>query len=445
MFDLTSEAVSRFHEEFARDTKNIIARNAVANNPVDKVAVDPDAASRMRHTFSHRIDDWKVCNQEKSGRCWIFAGLNTLRIRAAKKMKLKDFELSQAYTMFWDKLEKANHFLESIIETADEEIRSRIVMWLLDHPISDGGQWHMFTNLIRKYGVVPKDVMPETFNSSNSQYMNRFITLKLREDALTLRDMHKKGLSNDALRERKTEMMSEIYRMLAIHLGEPPTKFDWEYKEEKDDKNFYRDSGLTPIDFYNKYIGVNPDDYACLINSPTTDKPYKKLYTVRFLGNVIGGEDIKYLNIDIETMKAAAAKQITDGEPVWFGCDVGKMSSRESGILDPDMYNFELLYGTKFKLDKAGRLDYGDSRMTHAMVFTGVDIDNGKPIRWRVENSWGEKIGNKGFFTMSDHWFNEYMYEVVVQKKYIPGELLPVLETEPIVLPPWDPMGSLAL
>jgi bleomycin hydrolase len=437
------EDVERFGTAFDAEPKNLLALNAVAKNGIGAVALSRAVVNQTDHTYSHLIETPEATSQEKSGRCWLFAGLNTLRLAAMEKMNLESFELSQAHLMFWDKLEKANFFLENIIETVDEPLDGRLVMWLLANPLPDGGQWDMFVNLVEKYGVVPKSVMPETNSSSESRPMNVLLIAKLREYAQGLREMHERSASVEEMRQAKGEMMAEFYRMVSIHLGQPPPRFLWEWRDK--DKEFHRHGEITPTEFFEQYVGFDLDETVCLINAPTKDKPYRRLYTVQYLGNVVGGHAVRYLNADIKTLKKAAADMIVDGQAVWFGCDVGKMLEREMGILDLEVYDYELVYGTRFKLDKAGRLDYGHSRMTHAMVFTGVDLDDsGKPIKWRVENSWGTKIGDKGYMVMADSWFDEFLYEVMVSKKYLSPKLLEVLDTEPVVLPPWDPMGALA-
>ena len=456
---LDLQDVARFAAAFDTEPKHRLALNAVAKNGIGAVALSRAVVNRSAHTYSHLIETPKATNQKSSGRCWLFAGLNTLRLAAMKKMKLEEFELSQSYLMFWDKLEKANFFLESIIETREEPLDGRLVMWLLADPLNDGGQWDMFVNLIKKYGVVPKSVMPETHSSSQSRSMNQVLISKLRENAQTLRAMHAQDATLDEMRQVKGEMMQTFYRMLCIHLGQPPADFMWEWRDK--DKEFHRHGQITPVEFFHEYVGpvvsspnppvvsspnpVDLDQMVCLINAPTQDKPYRKLYTVQYLGNVVGGHPVRYLNVDIETLKQAAVKMIVDGQAVWFGCDVGKMLERELGILDLELYDYELVYDTPFKLDKAGRLDYGHSRMTHAMVLTGVDLDEeGRPIKWRVENSWGTEHGDEGYIVMHDAWFDEFLYEITVDKKYLSPELVQVLDTEPIVLPPWDPMGALA-
>ena len=437
------EDIGRFAATFDAEPKNLLALNAVSKNGIRAVALSRAVVNRTDHTYSHLIETPEATSQKKSGRCWLFAGLNTLRLTAMEKMNLESFELSQTYPMFWDKLEKANFFLENIIQTRDKPLDGRLVMWLLANPLPDGGQWDMFVNLIKKYGVVPKSVMPETNSSSDSRPMNVLLIAKLREYAQVLREMHERSGSVEEMRQTKGEMMEEFYRMLSIHLGQPPSRFLWEWRDK--DKEFHRHGEITSTEFFEQYVGFDLDDLVCLINAPTKDKPYRRLYTVQYLGNVVGGQAVRYLNVDIETLKQATADMVVGGQAVWFGCDVGKMLEREMGILDLEVYDYELVYGTRFKLDKAGRLDYGHSRMTHAMVFTGVDIDDsGKPIKWRVENSWGTKLGDKGYLVMAGRWFDEFLYEVMISKKHLSPELLEVLDTEPVVLPPWDPMGALA-
>ena len=435
--------IERFSAAFDADPKNLLAMNAVTKNGIHAVALSRDATNRAQHTYSHLIDTPEATNQKSSGRCWLFAGLNNLRLAAREKMNLEQFELSQTYLMFWDKLEKANFILENIIETRDEPLNGRLVMWLLTSPVQDGGQWDMFVNLVKKYGVVPKSVMPETYSSSNSRAMNTLLTAKLRECAWELREMHKQGASVEKMRASKGMMVETLYRMISIHLGQPPVSFNWAWRDK--DKAYHEQGNITPQEFFKTSVDVDLDDMVCLINAPTEDKPYNKLYTIQYLGNVVDGQIIRYLNVSIETLKKATTDMIVDGKAVWFGCDVGKMLERELGILDLDVYDYKLTYGTQFQLDKAGRLDYGHSQMTHAMMLTGVDLDeSGNPIRWRVENSWGTENGDKGYLVMTDPWFDEYLYEVAISKKYLPAEILAVLDTEPVVLPPWDPMGALA-
>ncbi len=432
-----------FASTFEGEPRNRLAMNAITKNGVGSVALNRDVVSRVDHTYSHLVDTPKATNQKRSGRCWIFAGLNMLRLAALEALNVKEFELSQSYLMFWDKLEKANHFLESIIETCEEPLDGRLVMWLLADPIADGGQWDMLVNLIEKYGVVPKVFMPETKSSSNTRAMNASLVNKLREAAWRLREAHAKGATPGQLREIKADVLSSVYTMLSVHLGRPPKSFLWEWRDKEN--VFTRRGVLTPQQFYQEYVGLDLDNYVCLINAPTDDKPYKALYTVEYLGNVVGGRIVRYLNVGAAPMKQAASDMITGGHVVWFGCDVGKMLDRDLGVLDLDLFDYSLVYGASFELGKADRLDYGQSRMTHAMVLTAVDLcEDGRPVKWRVENSWGTEHGDEGYLLMTDSWFDEYVYEVTVSKDVLPDDLLAVLDTEPTVLPPWDPMGALA-
>ena len=441
--NLKKEDIEKYSKAFEADPKNRLALNAVTKVDSTEAALSRDAVTRIDHTYSHMIKTGTVTAQGNTGRCWMFAGLNMFRITAMKKLNLDDFELSQPYLMFYDKLEKGNWFLEKIIETREMKLDSRVVMWLLSNIIPDAGQWDMFTNLINKYGVVPKKKMPETKSSMATRTMNINLQAKLREYAKDLRKMHHKGHSLDELREAKQKMLNEYYRMLGIHLGTPPTRFTHEWRDR--DNQYQCTDLLTPQEYYQNYVGLDLDRYVCLINAPTSDKPYKRMYTVKYLGNVVGGKPVQYLNVPAETMIEAAKQMVTKGIPVWFGADAGKARNRDLGVFDTDIYDLDTLYGTTHRLDKAERLDYGYSKMTHAMVFTGVNLDpEGAPNRWRVENSWGTEPGDKGFYTMTTPWFKEYLYEVLVDREYLPEELLPVLETEPIELPPWDPMGALA-
>ena len=439
--NITKELLERLS---CKDPDCQVARNAVMENGLKASAKNGEVQRTLHHSFSVKLKQGAITNQKQSGRCWMFAALNTFRFEIIKKLNLENFELSQSYLFFYDKLEKANFFLESILDTLDEPTGGRLVAWLLSAPMNDGGQWDMLCSLVDKYGVVPKYAMPESKASSASGEMCSALTTKLREDACRLRSAYGNGAKREELAAQKEEMLGEIYRILCICLGEPPKTFDFEV-EDKDGK-FIRECGLTPKAFYEKYVGLNLNDYISIINAPTADKPYHRSYSVKFLGSVKEGRPVRYLNLEIEELKKAAIAQMKDGVPVWFGCDVGKCSTREGGVMDPKVFKLEELLGVKFGMDKAERLDYGESLMTHAMVFQGVNLDDeGRPNRWRVENSWGEEAGEKGYYVMSDDWFDEYMYQVVVNKKYLSEELVKEYESEPILLEPWDPMGSLAV
>jgi bleomycin hydrolase len=438
---LTPETFERL--ERGLDTKTFrLAQNAVTQVTAEDVALNREIVFNTDHSFSNVLDDWSATNQKQTGRCWMFAGLNLLRVGAMNKMGLKSFEFSQNYTMFCDKIERGNYFLETVIATADRDVDDRTVAYILARPISDGGQWNMFTNLVGKLGLVPKPLMPETQSSSASARMNSILASKLREAAHDLRDLFARGASTDELRAEKERRLQTLYRILCIHLGTPPHRFTWQWTDK--DKAFHRETETTPQEFATRFVELPVDEYVCVVDDPRPTSPKGRTFTVECLGNVVEGGMVKYLNVEVGLMKELTRRSIVNGEPVWFGCDTGKMSRRDLGIWDKDLYDYGALYETDFPMDKATRLNYHETQMTHAMLFTGVDIVDDNVRRWRVENSWGEDTGRKGFFVMNDNWFGEYVFEIAVRKNELPPELQSVLEQEPIVLPAWDPMGALA-
>ena len=439
---LTGKMFDKMQKDFESVEYFQQMQNAVTEAHIDKVARNRSVVSNAANTFSIKIDSWKVTNQHHSGRCWLFAGLNFLRAGAMEKMNIEDFEFSQSYLFFWDKMERANYFLESIIDTAELEDGNRTVDFILANSLGDGGQWNMFVSLVKKHGLVPKFAMPESFSSSNSKQMNYMLRRKLHEGAKNIRDEYKKGADRKKLEKIKDEYLNIIYRMLCIHMGTPPKKIFWQWRDKDD--NFHRDGEMTPRQFAEKYVTVDLDDYVCLVHDPREKAPYGTTMTISYLGNVIGGEQVKYLNVEIGTIRKMALETLKNNEPVWFGCDVGKLMSSELGLLYNDLYDYEGVYNTTFELNKTERLLYHQTMMTHAMVFTGVDVVKNQPTKWRVENSWGDKNGKDGYYIMNDAWFDEYMFEVAVKKSILPKKLQQASETEPIVLPPWDPMGALA-
>ena len=393
--------------------------------------------------FSLDLTKDKVSDQKASGRCWMFAALNTFRHKMIAGFQLEDFELSQAHTFFWDKYEKSNWFLEQVIATADQELTSRKVKFLLDTPQQDGGQWDMVVALFEKYGVVPKSVYPESISSSNSRELNQILNKLLRQDAQILRELVSEGANSAELQAKKEELLQEVFNFLAMNLGLPPRQFDFSYRDK--DNHFHSESGLTPLTFYQKDVDLKLEDYVSIINAPTADKPYGRSYTVEMLGNVVGSKPVRYLNVEMDRLKELAIAQMQAGETVWFGSDVAQSSNRKAGVMAEGMHDFTASMDIRLTQDKAGRLDYSESLMTHAMVLTGVDLDeNGRAKKWKVENSWGEKVGNKGYFVASDAWMGEYTYQIVVRKEFLTAAELAAYEAEPLVLAPWDPMGALA-
>ncbi len=440
--ELSDADLTRFAKEFGASAHHRLMQNAVAKTAVEDLALDRALVTSIDHTFSNVLTDRKVTNQEKSGRCWLFAGLNLLRTGAAEKLGVKDFEFSQNYALFWDKLEKANYFLEAMITTIDRDGDDRTVAHLLSEPISDGGQWNMFVALVRKHGLVPKSAMPETHSSSNTRGLNDALTTFLRKAARDLRSQAAAGASPERLRDAKNELLEAAHRILAIHLGTPPTEFIWQWTAE--DKSFHRDGTLTPLQFAERYITIPLDDYVCLVHDPRDSSELGRTYTVEFLGNIVGAPPVVYLNTGIDKLRELAMSTIVGGEPVWFGCDTGKMSNTKLGMWDAALYDFDGVYHVELAMTKADRLVYHNSLMTHAMLFVGVDILDESPRKWRVENSWGEESADKGLWTMNDSWFGEHVFEIAVRREYLDAELRKALELEPIVLPAWDPMGALA-
>ena len=443
MSELTKEFTDQLYANYEANVKYVALENAVTHNGIHASLETRKSAVENTPVFSLDLTKDKVTNQKASGRCWMFAALNTFRHKMISSFQLEDFELSQAHTFFWDKYEKSNWFLEQVIATADQELTSRKVAFLLQTPQQDGGQWDMVVSLFEKYGVVPKSVYPESISSSNSRELNTYLNKLLRQDAQILRDLIHSGADSEVVASKKQALLQEIFNFLAISLGLPPREFDFAYRDK--DNQFHSESGLTPQSFYKKYVDLQLDDYVSIINAPTTDKPYGKSYTVDMLGNVVGSRPVRYLNVPMDRLKELAIAQMKAGETVWFGSDVGQVSNRKAGILATDVYDFEASMDIHLTQDKAGRLDYAESLMTHAMVLTGVDLDEaGQSRKWKVENSWGDKVGTDGYFVASDAWMDEYTYQIVVRKEFLTADELAAYEAEPIVLAPWDPMGALA-
>ncbi|MEO7130289.1 MAG: C1 family peptidase [Dermatophilaceae bacterium] len=440
--DLPTDLTERFTKAFEADPSARLLQNAITTTTVDEIALDRRVVTSIDHSVSNLLDDWSATSQDKSGRCWLFAGTNLLRAGAAKKLGVKDFEFSQNYLLFWDKLEKSNHWLESILATADRDVDDRTVAHLLQTPAEDGGQWNMFVALVVKHGLVPKSAMPETKSSGLTHFLNRDLGSILRQAARDLRAQAAAGASADELDVLKEATLASVHRLLCLHLGTPPESFIWQWKDTE--KGFHRDGVMNPHEFAEAYVTVPLEEYVCIVNDPRPSSPYGRTFTVEHLGNVVGAPPVTYLNVHSDLMKQLASESIVGGEPVWFGCDTGQMSQSELGYWDAALFDRASIYATTPDLAKADRLLHHESMMTHAMLFTGVDLLDDAPRRWRVENSWGTEKGDKGFFTMNDNWFAEYVFEIAVRKDSLPEDLQQALTTAPIVLPAWDPMGALA-
>ncbi len=434
---ITSDDLARLRKEFAAHPTAKILQNALTTAELRNVALDHDIVMSTDTSMSHQLDDWKATNQKQSGRCWLFAGLNLFRVGTASALGVKEFEFSQNHAMFFDKLERANYFLHAVCDTAERPVDDRTVATLLADCMNDGGQWNMFVAVIRKHGVVPKSAMPETISSEATRQMNSSLRQILHTAARDLREA-----APDARPGLIERTLSTVWRALCLHLGTPPERFFWQWTDS--DKEFHRDGWITPQEFQQKYFAVDAEEMVCLVHDPRPTSPYGRTYTVDMLGNVVDAPQVVYLNVEIDVMKKVAADMITGGTPVWFGCDVGQQMDRDRGLWDARLHDLEAVYDTELTLDKAARLDYHQTLMTHAMLFTGVDLVDGTPRKWRVENSWGDEHADKGFYTMNDSWFDEYVFEIAAPKSMLPAELRAALDQEPTVLPAWDPMGALA-
>ncbi|RRG05933.1 MAG: aminopeptidase [Lactobacillus sp.] len=431
---ITPAAQAKFKKTLAAQPQAKVVQRAVMNTGINAASEDITVQTQLDRTFSLELPTGKVSNQKHSGRCWLFSTLNTLRHEVAVKYNLKDFEFSQNYLSFWDRFEKANAFYENIIATADQAADSRIVTWLLDSPNGDGGQWDNAAALIKKYGVVPKSVMPETQASENTTEFNQVLNLRLRKDAVKLRQLVAAGADVAAA---KTEMLTVIYRMCAYAFGTPVEHFDFSYRD--DANKYHRDTDLTPQSFAAKYLSRDLDDYVTVINSP--DKPFNQLYTLPIEDNVVGGQHVTFLNVDLATFKALTIAQLQAGETIWFGNDVLQQMNRSKGLLDSHLFNYDQLFATDLELSKKERLQYREAVVSHAMTLTGVDLVDDQPTKWKVENSWGEKVGADGYFVMSDQWFDDYVYHVVIKRDLLSSELQQVLQSKPTELAPWDSMA----
>ena len=437
MKNIDLNKIKELNNKFYKEDKYEIMSNALLNNDLKNSIIKNDVKVNNRFNFEIDIKTMTACNQKASGRCWIFAGLNVLREIIAKKCNIKEFELSQSYVAFYDKLEKINYRLENIIELKDKDHDDRTLAHILSEGIQDGGQWDMFVNIVKKYGIVPKDVFDETYQSSNTRNMNEIINTKIRKFAS---DVHKINCEEE-IRDLKEKTLDELYLFLCINYGVPCEKFDFEYVDKVG--KYHLVGEYTPISFFNEFIGNSIDEYISIINAPTLDKPFNNVFTVKYVGNVIDGKEIEYLNLSIEDFKEIVIKQLKDNELVWFGCDCGKYSN-DLGIWDDKIFDYKKSFGLDLEMDKADMLNYKVSAMDHAMVISGISFKNEKVNKWKIVNSWGTEKGNNGYYVMSDSWFDKFVYQAVVNKKYLNEFQIECLKKEKIQLQPWDPMGTLA-
>ena len=441
MPEISKDLLMQLREE--ESAKVALARNAATQVGIEAASLNREKIQHTSTAVSHRLDDWKAPSQKKSGRCWLFSSLNFLRSRARESLGIKNFEFSQSYVFFWDKFERANWFLTDIIATSDEPVDGRLVQFLLGDVLGDGGQWDMAVSVYMKYGLVPKEVMPESEASTNSRPMNARLRAVLHIGALRLREAIAAGASAEEVDTQRRKILADVWKILVVCLGEPPVRFNWQWRD--DEGNFHRDGEITPHEFYERHVGVDLSEYICLVDDPRPENPKGSMETVEHLGNVVGGRPIRYLNAPVEEIKRIAAAQIAAGEAVWFGADVSQPYDRGLGFFVTGIHDYDGLFDVDFSSTKLERVRSGESAMDHAMLFTGVDLDEaGQPRAWRVENSWGDEPGDSGFFTMDDQWFTDNVFEVVVPKSALPEDLAAAVDSEPIVLPAWDPMGTLA-
>lgn len=432
---LTNDQLQKYQADFtARPQANVIAR-AIMKNGIKATSEDPNASQRDHRVFSYEVKTGKVSNQRHSGRCWSFATLNTLRHLFAAKYNFKDFELSQNYLFFWDRIERANMFLQNVIATADRPFHDRTVDFYVAFAENDGGQWANAASIIEKYGVVPEYVMPDTYNTKNTDDIADVMGYLMHKDALVLRRMiNEQHASDEDIATAKENMMSEVYRLAVDAFGMPPVNFDLEYRD--DDKKYHREANLTPLDFFHRYWDLDLRDYVVITNAP--DHEMNQVYAMPQQDNVVDGIPIKFVNVPFEDLQKSAMAQLKAGETVWVGNDVLQQMDRKRGLMDADLFRREELLGIDFKMSKKDRLETRQACVSHAMTLTGFNEVDGQVDRWKIENSWGDENGDNGYFVMTQKWFEEYTYEAVINKKYLDERLRQLSQQTPRQLEAWD-------
>lgn len=437
---ISPEVLTQLRNSYQNTPSDKAIRNAINNIDINQLTINNNNQNLNDTYFSNKVNTKSISDQKSSGRCWMFTGMNVLRAKAIAKHNLpSDFQFSQNYTFFWDQLEKANLFLQAIIDTREKPMSDKTVEWLFKNPIGDGGQFTGIANLVSKYGIVPKEVMPESYSSNNTNRMQMLLSLKLREFGLELRSMPTQKTKDIkiTLADKKNEMLRTIYRLLVLNLGEPPTEFTWTQKDNSGKP--LSTNTFTPASFFQKFVNENFNNYVMLMNDPTRE--YFKVYEIEYDRHVYDGQNWKYLNLPMEEIAKMAITSIKDSTTLYFSCDVGKFLNRDKGYLDLDNFDYSSLMGTSFGMNKKQRIETFASGSSHAMTLCAVDLDaNNNPLKWMVENSWGSSYGFNGYLIMTNEWFNEYMFRLVVEKKYIPDNILKMLDQKPILLPPWDPM-----
>lgn len=437
---ITEKELQEIQSSFTKDASTKAIQNILTQDKdIRNNALNRDLQGKIDHYFKYRVDVKGITNQLNSGRCWMFTSMNVLRPGIMKKYNLNEFDFSHNYLYFWDIFEKSNLFLENIIATAKLPMDDRTVTEYFKSPVNDGGVWNLYYNAAEKYGVVPQEVMPETAHSNNTTQMINLINERLRQGGYELRGKAVAGEKTTGLRKAKTATLKEVYRMLALCLGEPPHHFTWRYKDK--DGKIQELANYTPKQFYKEITPADysPANYIMIMNDPTRE--YYKTYEIQNYRNTYEGINWVYLNLPNEDIKAAALSSIKNNEAMYASCDVGKQFNHEKGILDPRMYDYESLFGVKMDMDKKARILTRQSGSSHAMTLVGCDTDqNDKPVKWEFENSWGADNGHKGYLTFTDQWFDEYMFRLVIHKKYLNSKATEALQGKPVQLPVWDYM-----
>lgn len=436
---ISSQDLEHYRKQYTSDPVSKVAASAVSKSEIDKICFDKSRVSAVGQKFSLDLPTLEATDQKESGRCWIFAGLNILREKAAKKLQLESFELSANYIAFYDHLEKANTFLEHILETAADPLDDRYVSMLFSAPVGDGGWWEYFVGICRKYGAVPKEAMPETYQSTHTEQMNTIVNMQLRKDGMVLRRAVEQGKSSEDTRAIKQEMLGRIYRFLCICLGTPPQTFDFEYIDKNRIYHALRD--LSPKDFYARCVGEDLDNVVSILNAPIDLVPYHRTCYTAGEESIYGIYQAKRLNLPPDEFKAAVLRQLQAGELVWFVCDCDYYGSREEGIWDTRLYDYESLFGLDLQMSKGDLLCSRQCSLNHAMVITGVNLVDGKPDKWKIQNSWGAEHGEKGYFVISDPWFDRYVFTASIHRKYLTEQQRRDFDRESMILSPWNVLG----
>ena len=440
--EITLDLIKSFNEKYNENANNKLMESIITTNGIKNIAINKEAINRNINVFSIELPKAKITDQKESSRCWAFAGLNLLKREVTKNLnkKLENFELSQNFLVFYDKLEKANNFYEQIIDFKDKDLLDRELMQVLDWGLYEGGHWEYFVGLVKKYGIVPKEIMPETKDSENSEVYISILSGKIRRDAARLRKMLKDSNNIIQIRQAKQEMLKETYEMLCKILGQPPINFKYEYIDRNEKYNYLAE--LTPIEFFNQYVETSLSDYVMVANIPMHNKKYNLLYKEREdITNIIGNSSHSFLNMKVKDIKSLVVKSLRDSEPVYFACNIRKNNNKELKILDYEMYQYGKVLGIDLEMSKEELLDYREIRLQHMMLFVGVNIVDDKIERWKVEDSYGSQKGNQGYYIMNDNFFDKYVVECVINRKYMTKNQLKLFEQEPLVFDPWEPMS----